>query len=206
MKPNIIKTLLIVLIPALLLSCRKDDEDTQPDTPEASAAVVQSIAPMADIPDAAEFYGQTVIGKLESQIVIPTSGNIKDISKMYLELNLSHSEASDLVVSLTSPDGTEKKFIYRVFTTNEYSGANTLVFNNTFENEIPTAINPIPAGNYKQSVGFEPNPPETIEQVFSYFSGKQIQGTWILKIKDMSHNYTGKLHSWKLRFDEGALY
>jgi len=111
-------------------------------------------------------------------MVITDSFTLEDVR---LYVNISHTYIQDLVITLTSPAGTE----VTVFNRN-CGGQDDL--NVTFaDGEPPIACNDLNSGGTYQPV----NP-------LSAFIGENVNGTWTLNVSDHYSQDTGTLNSWAL--------
>lgn len=93
------------------------------------------------------------------------------IEKVLIDLDISHSRAGDLIVTLISPDGTESVLAYRID-----NGA----YVNTYSGFIPDGI------DYEFSSNAH--------------WGEGSAGTWTLRIEDNTAGNSGTLNSWRLGF------
>ncbi|MEE9352662.1 MAG: zinc-dependent metalloprotease family protein [Thiotrichaceae bacterium] len=89
-----------------------------------------------------------------------------------VDVNINHSYRGDLILDLTSPQGTT----VRLKGTDTSDGTDNLVGN------FPTNFTP--------------------EQTLSAFDGENLDGTWALKISDGFNNDTGTLNSWTLNYSQ----
>lgn len=175
---NSVTVITVLALLTTTTACRKDESEPEPPKPSPQVEITNNDVTLMN--DATLYQGQEVIGVTESSINIPASGTIKDLSKMFVEINVNHLWAEDLVFALQSPDGTKKDFVF------ECDGQ-----------EIIT-------GNYKESKGTH-YLYTNLEPIFSSFNGKQVNGTWKLIFTDVKVGRRGTLTKWKLRFEEGAL-
>jgi subtilisin-like proprotein convertase family protein len=197
------KKITFLLFIAFTISCSKDDAQvTVPIT--LSPAVSFENNTDIIIPDSSAGIAA------ESSINFPTVGLITDKNKIFLEMNISHPYCGDLVFILIAPDGTKSEFIQRASGggRNAFESTNKLRFNSLFTKKIGDAgtieSRIVLAGNYKESSDVSIGLPE-LEPIFSNLVGKSVYGTWKLNVKDFSNGDVGKIESWKLIFEEGAL-
>ncbi len=121
-------------------------------------------------------------GTTTAFINISDSRQIKDLN---LQLNITHTFVSDLVVSLISPNNTE------VILINHRAGATTNFSNIVLDDE---AITPI--ANYPVSGAPTYRPDNTL----GTFDGLSAAGLWTLRIQDTVPQNSGNLLSWSLNF------
>ncbi len=103
------------------------------------------------------------------------------ITDLNVTVNISHTWISDLIIRLTSPQGTT----ITLFNRNCYNEDN---INTVFDDEGSTmACDSINAGNHYQPV-----------DALSAFDGEDAQGTWTLFVSDNANQDSGTLNSWNL--------
>ncbi len=103
------------------------------------------------------------------------------ISDLNVSVNISHTYIQDLIIRLTSPQGTTVSLFNR-----NCSGQDHI--NTVFDDEAPNMdCNSMNAGNHYQAV-----------DALSAFDGENAQGTWTLFISDNADQDTGALNSWNL--------
>ncbi|WP_310554966.1 proprotein convertase P-domain-containing protein [Flavobacterium sp.] len=211
-----LKSIIIIVLLILSLSCNRDDKEPQPiaDTKLILPAMLENNTQIS-IPDATVSGTTLIPGIIASIIEIDKDGIIQDPSKIFLELDLSHSFAGDIVVELIAPSGENCGIIKRIGTTNDTSPGssinlvlgNKLKFNSLFTTFfLPQVSTFIVAGNYAPSRGVSSIPFSVpMTSLNTFFMDKNIKGKWTLKVYDYQNNDIGKLISWKLYFDTGAL-
>ena len=106
-------------------------------------------------------------------------------------LAISDTYDSDLVVSLTSPQGTTQVLINRVCPTGVNIGPG-LTLDDGAALQIGTECPPPAGGTYR------PNNP------LSVFAGQDPIGTWRLTVSDRAAGHTGTLNAWGLALQTGA--
>ncbi|MFT3883703.1 MAG: proprotein convertase P-domain-containing protein [Gemmatales bacterium] len=111
------------------------------------------------------------------------------ISKLTVQLNISHTYDSDLVIYLISPSGTV------VTLTNRRGGSGDNYSNTVFDS---TASKTISAGAAPFSGTFKP------ETSLATFNGKDAIGTWELVVQDRAYLDQGTLNSWSLNIQGTA--
>ncbi len=218
LKNNSLKPILLLLAIGLFtISCSKKDEPIPVvvDTKLALPASLENNT-LLTVPDATQNTGQcgsgVNFGMAENTITIDKDGVISDASKVSLELDLSDVFAGEVVIELVSPSGNTCAVIKRIGTINtsscgsdnDFVSGNKLTFNSAFTNT--TIANPVATGNYAPLIGNNTFP-MTIPAVplNTFFNGKNIKGVWKIKAYDFGVGDILKVHSWKLKFEAGAL-
>jgi subtilisin-like proprotein convertase family protein len=132
------------------------------------------------IPDGPPLGQQAV--PLNSTLAIPDNFNIADLN---VALSISDTLDSDLSAVLVAPDGTQVTLFSGI------GGAGGQNFTNTvFDDAATTSIN---SGSAPFNGTFKPT------QLLSALNGKNIKGTWTLRVTDSKNNgVTGTLVSWSL--------
>lgn len=216
--------LLSVLAVLILSGCSKDDD--QPTAvyvnPNllATPATLENNEPLI-ILDATTGNSGCGSGAIphpvENSIVIDKEGKISDASKVTIEVNLAHTYCGDLVVELIAPDGSNCALIKRLGSSIDTScgndakfvAGNIFRFNSTFDtpiNIIDLLNGNVDGGNVAPSSGTSTFPiAAPIISLESFLTGKDIKGTWKLRIADYGVGDTGSLIDWKLKFDPGSV-
>jgi subtilisin-like proprotein convertase family protein len=120
------------------------------------------------------------VGYAISSFTVPSAGRVRGVRVQIG--SLTHTYDGDLRIELISPDGTD---VHLIEPNNNNTGAN---FTNTvFDDAAPTTITSATA---PYTGSFKP------VQFLSNFIGVQQQGTWQLKITDVSPGNTGTLNGW----------
>ncbi len=126
-------------------------------------------------------------------IDVPVShpdGSPTTISRVVLELDITHGFQGDLVISLTSPSGTSSVLVDRVGTGNTAFGCSNSDFSIVLDDEA-TAMLPVNLGDC---------PSGAISGTFSTggglstFNGESTDGTWVLTIEDAAQTDGGMLN------------
>ncbi|WP_193178639.1 proprotein convertase P-domain-containing protein, partial [Oricola nitratireducens] len=125
-------------------------------------------------------------GMIESTIVVPTGGTILDLN---ISINLTHTYMADLEITLVAPDGTEIELV------NDNGGSGNPNGVMTFDDE---ATNPFP--NSSSSAPFVGTWKPLIDQL-SDLDGKDMAGTWTLRINDDAGADSGTLRDWSLQIE-----
>jgi serine protease len=129
----------------------------------------------ANVGQAIRDYGTVV-----STLTINQDVTIRDLN---VRVNVSHTYAGDMQMTLVGPDGTRVPLVVRRGRSGDHF-ANTV-----FDDEAPQGIwqggAPF-AGSYRP------------EYVLSAFDGKSAKGTWKLMVEDTALFDTGKLNGWSL--------
>jgi subtilisin family serine protease/subtilisin-like proprotein convertase family protein len=123
---------------------------------------------------------------VESKLVIGDDFKIGDLN---VQINISHTYDSDLIVWLIGPDGTVATLV------NRRGGSGDNFDGTVFDDEatVPIRNGKAPfAGTYK---------PET---ALSVFDGKSTKGTWKLRVRDAARYDVGTLNSWSITVDPSS--
>jgi subtilisin-like proprotein convertase family protein len=117
------------------------------------------------------------------------TGNLIDLD--VLNLNISHSYINDMVIELTSPQGTTVRLIDQIC-----NGESNILIN--FDNESANSYNSLPCpptnnGTYK---ALEP---------LSAFYGQNPNGVWTLRVYDTYAQDGGSINAWSLGIKTTAL-
>lgn len=131
-----------------------------------------------DIPDGIFFVGPG--DPISSTIQVNEVTEITDIN---VTINVSHTWGDDLLITLTSPEGTE------VVLTNRNGGNGTQYTNTVFDSD---AMNPISGGNGNFTGTFTP------DGDLSTLNGEIAAGDWLLTAQDFVSADTGTIDSWSI--------
>jgi subtilisin-like proprotein convertase family protein len=145
-------------------------------TGSAGSATTRTSSPGVAIPD-------NDSGGVSTTLSVGTAGILKDVDVRIN--NLSHTWVGDLVLDITAPDGT------RVVLAEHPGGPDNSGnnFTNTiFDDEASTNIS---AGAPPYTGSFKPQ-----NDQLSRFDGKQQQGTWTLRVRDLFAGDTGTINDW----------
>lgn len=121
---------------------------------------------------------------IESSLIVPDSDEV--ITSVKVQLDIAHSYTGDLVLTLIHPDGTEV-----ILSSKNGSGGDNYT-NTLFDQSAATAIT---AGSAPFTGSFTP------EGDLSTLIGKDIQGTWKLKVHDSANVDGGNLVAWTLQLE-----
>ena len=223
-----LKIILAILTFISISSCSKNDEPTITPVVDTKLALptILSNDTMFPIPDAtgpnnglASCGIDAQPGSVVSEIVIVKDGIIKDASKVTVEIDLEHLYISEIVIELIAPNGESCGLLKRAYAAGDnsctnptklkYKIGNKLSFNSLFTGDFSLLVAPgnVPTGNYKPigpSLGTYPVA-ILMTPLNTFFTTKNIKGIWKLKAYDCSKGDIGKLNSWKIKFDTGAL-
>ena len=145
-------------------------------TGSAGPATTRTSSPGVAIPDNSS-------GGVSTTLSVGSAGILKDVDVRIN--NLPHTWVGDLVMDLTSPDGT------RVVLAEHPGGPDNSGnnFTNTiFDDEASTNIS---AGAPPYTGSFKPQ-----NDQLSRFDGKQQQGTWTLRVRDLFAGDVGTINEW----------
>jgi subtilisin-like proprotein convertase family protein len=120
------------------------------------------------------------IASFTSEVVVTGYASITDLN---VTLDITHTWASDLIVTLISPSQT------RVELFNKVGGGNDHFRGTTLDDEAAT---PIGSGGAPFSGVFRPS------ELLSAFDGEDANGVWTLEVIDSRFDDTGVLNSWSL--------
>jgi subtilisin-like proprotein convertase family protein len=193
--------LLLIFTFLWFTSCSKNDDEpvtvSQPITFENNTVV--------NIPDrnSADFSSG------ESTIAISQNGTITNASKVSVELDIAHTFGADVAIELIAPNGDKCGLINKINGTEEFITGNKLTFN-ALHTAFLAPINGVyVTGNYAPT--FAPDLTQietpvsiTLITLSTFFTGKNINGMWKLKMYDCAPADVGKINSWKIKFDTGA--
>ena len=200
-------TIAILAVSIFAMSCSKDDDAPAPVKQPSVEASFENTTEV-NITDAVgtNIPDNSLPSNTISNIEVSANGTILDLKKLVLEMNIKHNQTRDLSFTLIAPDGTESLFVKRVGSTGDYFGESKLRFCSTFTTPISNSNTAdIPAGDYKESQGAGSAATPILLPVFSTLQGKNISGSWKLRATDDKNGNIGKIISWKLIFQTGAL-
>lgn len=196
--------LLLILSFLWLSSCSKNDDELAP-VPVSQPITFENNT-VVNVPDrnSANFPSG------ESTIVISQNSTISDASKVSIELDIAHTFSSDVALELIAPNGDKCGIINKINGTEEFITGNKLTFNSLHTVFLVPVGGVYITGNYAPS--FAPGltqvaTPISITPIAlsTFFNGKSINGTWKIKMYDCTPIDTGKINSWRIKFDTGAL-
>jgi subtilisin-like proprotein convertase family protein len=135
-------------------------------------------------PDAGLVIPDDNAGGVASTINVGTAGRIKDVDVRVTELD--HLFVGDLRIDLTAPDGTTVRLVEHPGGPDNF-GKNFV--NTWFDDEAPTAI----STGAPYTGRFRPQ-----NDQLSRFDGKQQQGNWTLRVRDLFQGDEGTLDRWRI--------
>jgi subtilisin family serine protease len=169
---------------------------TQTNTPTVTRTPTNTVEPTAT-PACAVSYNSTDVNKpildmvpVQSTLVITNGQIIADLD--VININISHTWASDLVASLRSPSGTEVELFSAVCGDNDWTAQNTGFTLSDQSNILLCDVIPPNQGTYKP------------ENPLAAFNGQSSTGTWTLTITDTQALATGNLNAWGLRIGSNS--
>lgn len=214
---------ILSLVSIIAISCSKDDDAPAvptpivPDTRLVLPATLENNTQLT-LPDGVANGGacgsQVTPGTAENTIEIAADGIILDPTKLSIEVDISHTYGGDVVLELVTPSGESVGLIKRIASTVDTScGTNTdfvvgnkLTFNSTNATQLAGGPPSFITGNYAPSSGTSTYPTTVaMTSLATFLTGKNIKGVWKMKIYDCGVGDIGKLNSWKLKFEVGAL-
>ena len=174
-------------------------------------ATVYGPGPGGAIPDSP---ATGVPGIFSTTINVPDAGSVLAFNNVSLNFGTgagatgAHTWVGDLVVTLTSPNGTNSQVLVRTgsttptgFGSSSDIGGGPFRFVEVGGSSFPAAaaINPVPPGTYNRFNNplTAPNPP-TDPDPFAAFLGGPANGTWTLRVEDWAGGDTGGLANWTL--------
>ncbi len=117
-----------------------------------------------------------------STISVTESGTISDVN--IINLDISHTWVNDLIVSVISPDGTQVLLFNQLCSSHDNIHLN-------FDDDASKAYEDIPCPPTNNG-NFQPL------EALSKFTGKDIEGTWIISVQDLFNQDGGTLNGWDL--------
>lgn len=208
---------LVLALALAFANCSKDDSDSpSEDTRLVLPATLENNTQLS-VPDATNTTGScgsgTTPGVAENSIEITADGIIADPSKVSIEVDISHIYSGDVVLELFTPSGNSVGLIKRIGATSDtgcgagadFVAGNKLVFNSANMTLLASATT-YASGNYSPTSGTSTFPTAVaMTPLATFLTGKNIKGVWKMKMYDCGVADAGKLNSWKLKFDTGAL-
>lgn len=215
MKTKFRKTVPLFLLGILIASCSKnDDSDSSSDTRLVLPAVLENTTQLI-VPDAIRAPGNcgstTTPGNAENTIEITADGIIANAAKVSIEVDIDATFGGEVVLELITPSGQSAGLIKRIGADADVNcglGAKFITGNKlTFNSANATLlVAPYPTGNYAPTSGASTFPAAVaMTPLATFLTGKNIKGTWKMKMYDCGVLDRVKLNSWKLKFDTGAL-
>jgi gliding motility-associated-like protein len=109
--------------------------------------------------------------------------DVSEITDVNVTINVSHTWGDDLLITLTSPGGTD------VVLSNRNGGNGTQYVNTVFDSG---ATNPISGGSGNFTGTFTP------DEDLSILNGETAAGDWLLTVQDFVSGDTGSIDSWSI--------
>jgi subtilisin-like proprotein convertase family protein len=161
-----------------------------------------NLGPVSFIDGGSLTCGSMPGAQISSDINVPMTGIIVNPSAIVISVNLSHTWVGDVQLELVAPDGTSCYLMNRIGngacgSNSNFNGANTLNFSSAYTTSIPTGNTNynVPAGNFG---GSTPN-------LASFLTGKQVNGNWSLRGRDVTMGDLGQISSWSFTIGPGVL-
>lgn len=197
---TLVKTIMICLAFSMI-ACNSDDNNNE--TLEESLVFENNETFI--IPDATGDFEATVPSVVRSSILVNKKGVIAKPWKVNIGLNLELRQVSSKYLELFAPTGESIKLINSGYY--EFQAGNIVTFNSGAVSPIPPVSNPVPTGTYLPSSGSTNTP---VVDLAAFLEGKEIDGTWTLKITDTrrdgdSDPVVEKVLGWKITFESDAL-
>ena len=203
------KNFLKIAVIAMALSataCSKDDDNVYVNMPSAKIEAENNNALL--IPDAANAATPSMV---ENNVTINNEATVGDASKVTISLDLVHTFATDLIVQLVSPSGEICTLIKRpLFSADnpstDFVSGNIISFNANAFAGFGAIDGIVQAGTYVPTEGINTVPQDLhATDLSEFFNERNIKGIWKLRVFDYVQADTGKVNSWKITFDTGAL-
>lgn len=223
MKTLKITAAFLTMVSVIAISCSKDDDapvvptPVIPDTRLVLPATLENSTQLT-LPDGVNNggnCGSTVTpGTAENSIEITADGIIADPTKLSIEVDITHPFGGDIVLELFTPSGESVGLIKRIGssvdtscgTNTDFVVGNKITFNAANATQLVGGAPSFITGNYAQSSGTSTYPAAVpMTSLATFLTGKNIKGVWKMKIYDCGVGDVGKLNSWKLKFEVGAL-
>jgi subtilisin-like proprotein convertase family protein len=128
-----------------------------------------------------------------SNIAVSGFGANQVITKVTVNLSLTHTFDSDLLITLIAPNGTS------VVLSNQNGGNGHNYTNTTFDD-----AGTVPIGSPTAAAPFTSPPSYRPDQPLSTFNLGLPNGTWTLKIQDLAAQDTGTLTNWSITIQTGT--
>lgn len=135
------------------------------------------VYPSSNVPVTISSQGTPTV---TSTLVVDQAGIITDVN--VLDLIGTHTWVSDLIFSITSPEGTTVVLISEACDDEDN-------FNISFDDDAPNANYPCP---YNDGETYLPAQP------LAAFNGEDMQGTWTLTVQDVADQDGGQVQGWSL--------
>ncbi len=165
------------------------------------------------IPDTATSNSTTIFGGMTGTLAASNAGAPVITAFNSLTIRMGHSWAGDLVITLTSPAGTTADVIVRSGVTTATNFGNSGNFGTSSSTTagladytfvlggaaLPTSA-VIPAGTYGTFSRANPTVVATGATGLSFaaFTGENLNGNWILSVRDFGNGDIGNVDSWSM--------
>ncbi len=166
------------------------------------------------IPDTATSNSATIFGGMTGTLAASNVGAPVITAFNSLTIRMGHSWAGDLVITLTSPAGTTADVIVRsgVTTATGFGNSNNFgtssaaaagLADYTFVlggGPLTAATGVIPSGTYGTFSRANPSVVATgaTGLTFAAFTGENLNGNWILSVRDFGNGDIGNVDSWSM--------
>jgi subtilisin-like proprotein convertase family protein len=223
---KISKSTVILICSFITISCSKSNDVVQDiqDTKLVLPVKLENNTTV-NVPDATTIFagggtcGSDVNpGLAVSSIVIDKEGVISDVSKVSIEVDISHQAIGQLVVELVNPLGESIGLMkrYDCQSDNQCGSAIAMLEGNkvTFNSTAPFNINFFQFGGVLPTGKYLPIGPGTTQfpayvpriSLDTFLLNKNIKGTWKLRVYDFGvGGGNSKLHAWAIKLAAGAL-
>jgi subtilisin-like proprotein convertase family protein len=124
-------------------------------------------------------------GQLLSTLVVPDDGGLFKIADLDVTLDVTHPRPTDLAVELIAPDGTVVRLLANIG-----GSLNPNVRGLTLDDQAAVVVDRVPApftGVFRPQL-----------DALSALNGKDLRGTWQLRVRDTASGSTGTLNNWSL--------
>jgi subtilisin-like proprotein convertase family protein len=223
-----LKTTLVILISSLFATSCSKSEDVVQDMKDTKLVLPVKLEnnTTVNVPDATTIFagggtcGSDVNpGLAVSSIVIDKEGVISDVSKVSIEVDISHQAIGQLVVELVNPLGESIGLMKRhdCQTDNQCGSSIAMLEGNKVNfNSTATTNNfsifqfggVLPTGNYLPIGPGTTQFPAYVPRISldTFLLNKNIKGTWKLRVYDFGvGGGNSKLHAWAIKLAAGAL-
>lgn len=173
-----------------------DDAGGDQGTSSGFTLTITTLAAAPTTVAAGPFVQMTPVATVDlgtAQSTVNVSGAGTYLTDLDATTFITHTWSSDLIVELTSPQGTT------VVLTSGNGGSNDDVYNGTVFDD--SATNPISDSVFSDGV---PTTPAQPEGALAAFIGENPNGTWTLDVSDAAAGDNGSVNSWSLAVTTGS--